>query len=105
MTIAAISLIAVGAAGAVVVTRVIPVRTGDHISVNKSLGCWVETSTRIDCGGASNSRYPHIAAETRSNGEIAIMVEPDPRGIFPVLFIERAICNPKTGGCSLVSHN
>ncbi len=102
MVIAAVSLIAVGAAGAVVVNRVILVRSGDQITVNKNLRCFVGTPNDIACGGASNRR---ISADITSSGEIVILAEPTPHGVAPLLFIDRAICNSKTGGCSLVVRN
>lgn len=51
---AAISLIAVGAAGAVAVDNVVHVRSGDRIIVNKNLGCFVGPSN-IVCGSRCSS--------------------------------------------------
>ena len=97
MGVAAISLIAAGAAGAVVANRVIQVRSGDRIVVNKNLGCFVGPSN-IVCGGAGASR---ISADVQSSGEIVIQVQPTPHGVYPDLFIEKAECG-STSVCHLV---
>jgi len=95
--VAAISLVTVGAAGAVAVNTVVHVRSGDQIIANKNLGCLVGPSN-IVCGGAGNSR---ISANIRSDGEIVIQAQPTPHGVYPEMFIKKAECN-RAGVCDLV---
>jgi hypothetical protein len=96
--IATMALVAASAARAVSGGAVIRVHPGDRIVVNQNLGCFVATPTQIVCGGAYGS---HINAAVYSSGKIVIVYQPTPHGAFPALFIDRAVCNPATGGCSL----
>ncbi len=97
LVVAAIALIATGAAGAVAAGSVFHVRSGDRIVVNKNLGCFVAPSNII-CGGAASS---HISADIRSDGEIVIQAQPTPHGVYPEMFVKRAECRA-AGGCDLV---
>jgi len=95
----AVIMLAFGVAGTAgaFTNGVIQVGSGDRVVVNKNLGCFVALG-QIVCGGASQSR---ISAAIRSNGEIVIQVQPTPHGVYPKLFIKKAVCS-STSTCHLV---
>lgn len=92
-----ISLVTAGATAGAAVDRVVHVRSGDRVVVNKNLGCYVGPSS-IVCGGEGKSR---ISADVRSDGEIVIQAQPTPHGVYPEMFIKKAECNA-AGVCDLV---
>lgn len=88
-----------GAAGAVGVSRIVHVQSGDNIIVSKNLRCYVASSSEISCGGAAVSR---ITADIRSDGKILILVSPTPHGVYPLMSIQRAVCSSSSGACYLL---
>jgi hypothetical protein len=71
--------------------------------ISKNLGCFVQGPTVITCGGAASGPVTgHVSALIRANGQIVILVQPTPHGIYPALYIDRAECNVNTSPCHLV---
>jgi hypothetical protein len=96
-SIAGASLTFAAGAGAVAGGSAIQAHTGDQIVINKNLRCLVDRPTSIVCGGAAGA---HVSAEVSANGQIVILAQPTPHGIYPVLYIDRALCG--TSPCRLV---
>jgi hypothetical protein len=96
VVIAAASLTIAATAGAVVESRVIQARTGDQIVISKNLRCLVDRPTSIVCGGATSA---HVSAEVRASGQIVIEVQPTPHGIYPVLYVDKAVCDTALVDC------
>src|SRR5262245_31017357 len=95
--IAAVSLTGASAAGAIGTGRIIQAHGGDQIVISKNLRCFVERPTGNVCGGASSA---HVSADVRASGQIVIQAQPTRHGVYPVLYVDRALCS--TSPCRLV---